>query len=185
MSYLAARNIVTESETAAFGCSHTWGVGVDPSEAWPYLLNSKNFGVGGCSADYIVRFAPEIITANKIKMVYVLWPDWTRFDYTHNGNYYTSLPTDKNRIYFMKNHNNEWLLNNFNEQVQKFHIWCNKNMIKIIDMTLYDLIPYLDHADTWPLSKLGHHYAPEWHVKVADIFKNTLDGSITHKMRHE
>jgi hypothetical protein len=38
-------------------------------------------------------------------------------------------------------------------------------------MALYDLIPYIDHADRWPLSKLGHHYSPVWHQWVADIFK--------------
>lgn len=178
-------NTTTKNQSAAFGCSHTQGVGVEKNEAWPYLLNAKNFGLAGCSADYIVRIAPDLISKNQIETVFVLWPDWSRFDYLDNNKYVTSLPTDVNRIHFMKQHTDDWLLNNFNLQVQKFNGWCNKNNIKLVDLTLYDLIPYMDHADTWPLSKLGHHYSPKWHVRVAEIFKNADDKSIKHALRHE
>jgi len=183
---LPYRNIIESSNYAAFGCSHTWGVGVEANETWSYLLGAMNFGVAGCSADYVARTAPKIIFEKKIKVAFVLWPDWTRFDYIdHNGNYLTSLPQDHNRIYYMEKNSKEWLLNNFNQQVNNFRNWCNKNKIKLIDLTLYNLISYIDRADVWPISKLGHHYAPEWHSKVAEIFRNAYENNIEHELRYD
>jgi hypothetical protein len=176
------RNIITNSDSIALGCSHTWGVGVEANETWSYKLNAKNFGVGGCSADLIVRIAPDIFEKQQPTTVYVLWPDWRRFEYVNNGKYCQSLPTDSNRIYFMETHTEEWLINNFSTNTKKMRELCENKNIKLVDMTLYDLIPYIDHADTWPISKLGHHYAPEWHTKVADIFRNATQNNIQHPL---
>jgi hypothetical protein len=176
------RNIIADSDTVAFGCSHTWGVGVEANETWAYKLGAKNFGMGSCSADYILRIAPDIIKEHNPAVVYVLWPDWTRFEYVKNGKYYQSLPSDSNRIHFMETHPEEWLLDNFAIKAKEMFELCNKHNIRLIDMTLYDLIPYMDHADKWPISKLGHHYAPEWHTKVADIFRNADQNNIQHPL---
>lgn len=156
----------------AFGCSHTKGIGVDPHEAWPALLNLKNYGVAGCSTDHIVRIAPNIIQQESPKKIYVLWPDWTRFEYLDSREYKQSLPTDHNRIIFMAEWTDKKLQENFNNQVNKFRDICKNANIKLIDITLDDLVPYIDHADRWPLSKLGHHYSPQWHNWVANIFRN-------------
>jgi hypothetical protein len=155
----------------AFGCSHTYGRGVERDEAWPYLLGAKNYGVPGCSSDLIARTCPAIIAQHLPATVYILWPDWTRFEYTDNGRIMQSLVTDRNRIKFMETATDEWLQENFNTQVAKVKQYCNSVNVKLIDITLYDLITYIDHADQWPLSKLGHHYSPVWHTWVADIFK--------------
>jgi hypothetical protein len=154
----------------AFGCSHTAGVGVELYEAWPSLLNLKNYGVSGCSADYIIRTAPDIIRQEVPKKIYILWPDWTRFEYLDNGIHKQSLPTDSNRILFMDEWSDKKLQENFNACINKMRDVCIDSGIKLIDITLYDLIPYIDHADKWPLSKLGHHYSPLWHQWIADIF---------------
>jgi len=50
---LKFRNKITNSDSIAFGCSHTWGVGVENNETWPYLLGAKNFGVGSASGDQV------------------------------------------------------------------------------------------------------------------------------------
>ena len=169
----------------AFGCSHTYGVGVEKNKNWPCLLGVKNFGLAGCSADYVTRIAPNLILNNNANVVFVLWPDWTRFEHTVNGKIVTSLPTDTNRIHYMKSHPTEVLMANFYNQVTVLRNWCDTQNIKLVDMTLYDLIPYIDHADTWPLSKLGHHYAPEWHTWVAAIFDNSYKHNIRHSLRYE
>lgn len=155
----------------AFGCSHTYGTGVERHEAWPYLLGAENFGIQGCSTDLIARTAPALIEKHSPCVVYVLWPDWTRFEYTENGKVKQSLATDKNRIQFMETATDEWLRHNFDTKVKFVREFCSSAGIQLVDMTLYDLIPYIDHADRWPLSKLGHHYSPVWHQWVADIFK--------------
>jgi hypothetical protein len=179
------RNIIADSNSMAFGCSHTWGIGVEANETWAYNLGAKNFGMGSCSVDYIVRVSPDLINEHKPTIIYILWPDWTRFEYCIDGHYYQSLPTDSNRIQFMETHDKEWLIKNFSKKVTMMHNFCKNNNIKLIDMTLYDLVPYIDHADVWPLSKLGHHYSPIWHSWVADIFKNSYINNIKHTLRHE
>jgi hypothetical protein len=170
MKYYEYRNSIDSSTSLAFGCSHTWGIGVECHESWPYLLSAKNYGVPGTSADHLIRTAQKIIPVENPNTIFVLWPDWRRFEYTENNQYHQSLPSDKNRIEFMQTHNENWCASNFANQVKKMHDLCLDQQIKLIDMTLYDLLPYMDHSDRWPLSKLGHHYAPEWHKQVADLF---------------
>ncbi len=179
------RNIITNSTSLALGCSHTWGVGVEANETWAYKLGANNFGVSGCSADLIARIFPDIVQVQKPTTVYILWPDWTRFEYVQDGQYYQSLPTDANRIKFMETHTNKWLIDNFIKRTKVVRDFCKNNNIELFDMTLYDLIPYIDHADTWPLSKIGHHFSPLWHSWVADIFKNAKNNNIMHDLRNE
>jgi hypothetical protein len=169
----------------ALGCSHTYGIGIEQHEAWPYLLNAANFGVPGCSADLLVRCAPELINNYKPTVIYMLWPEWTRFEYIQDSVYQQSLVSDNNRIQFMESHPESWLLNNFQNQVATLHSLCDTHGIQLVDMTLYDLTEYIDHADRWPLSKLGHHFAPEWHQQVASIFKNAEINNIKHPLAHE
>jgi hypothetical protein len=165
------RNIIKSSDTLAFGCSHTWGVGVDADQTWAYLLGAKNFGVPGVSSDFVARTAPALIEQHAPRILYVLWPDWSRFEYQYNNEYRQSLVTDANRIDFMTTATDDWLQKNFTNQQTSVKLLAAAHNIKLVEMTLDDLIPYIDHADRWPLSKLGHHYSPVWHAWVADIFR--------------
>lgn len=179
------RNPIDSSDSLAFGCSHTWGVGVDANETWAYDLGAMNFGVAGCSADFIVRIASDLMDKYQPNTVYVLWPDWARFEYIKNDIYKQSLPTDADRIYLMKTHTEDWLKTNFYHQVSAMNNYCNQRGVQVIDMSLYDLIPYMDHADRWPVSKLGHHYAPSWHKQVAEIFRNSKIHNKKHSIAYE
>ena len=111
---------------------------------------------------------PELLAKHTPTTVYVLWPDWARFEYIKDGVYVQSLPTDKDRICHMETATDEWLHLNFKHQQQTVYDLC-KN-INLIDITLYDLIPYIDHADRWPRATDGMHFSEEWHQWVADIF---------------
>ena len=163
----------------ALGCSHTYGIGVEKHEAWPALLGAVNYGVPGASSDLIVRTLPDILEKEQPDTVYILWPDWSRFEYLKNGDWTQSHPTDPDRINFMESHPEEWLHENFNKQVKTVRELCKDITLNM--MTLYDLIPYLDYCDTWPVSKLGHHYAPEWHQWVANIFASNKDFPLAHE----
>lgn len=169
------KDVIQHSDAIAFGCSHTWGTGVEHNETWSYILNARNFGQGAASADFIARTAPDIIKSLRPTTVYVLWPEWSRFEITVQGKIRQSLPSDQDRIYFMESHNQAWCRENFKNQTNKFRDWCKNQQIRLVDITLYNLIPYIDHADRWPVSRLGHHYSPVWHQWVADIFKNTKE----------
>lgn len=166
------RSAIKKSKSLAFGCSHTWGVGVEDTETWSYLLGAINFGVPGVSSDFVARIAAKIIKQHAPDTVYVLWPDWGRFEYLNDrGQYCQSRPTDPDRINFMEIATDKWLQDNFEKQQNTVRNCCKEHGAKLVDMTLYDLIPYIDHADQWPISKLGHHYSPIWHSWVADIFR--------------
>jgi hypothetical protein len=169
-SELFTRSNNIQSTTVAFGCSHTWGVGVEQQQTWSHQLQAHNFGQGACSVDFIVRNAPMVLEKINPGTVYVLWPDWSRFEIVKNNIIYQSLPTDHDRIYYMEQHNETWLRENFRQKTSGFRNWCKEKNIYLVDITLYNLIPYIDHADKWPLSSLGHHYGPQWHQWVADIF---------------
>lgn len=56
------RTSITDSNRIAFGCSHTWGVGVESNETWPCYINAKNYGVTGCSSDLISRISKQLIS---------------------------------------------------------------------------------------------------------------------------
>lgn len=155
----------------AFGCSHTYGIGVEKYEAWPYLLGAINLGIPGGSTDAIARVITPQLEKYTPSVVYILWPNWTRFEYTLNGHIVQSLPTDKNRIHFMETATDEWLQENFNTKVFEIKKACQSAGVKLVAMTLCDLVPYINQADCWPLSKLGHHYSPLWHQWVAAIFR--------------
>jgi len=166
------------SKQIALGCSHTYGVGVERDEAWPHLLGATNYGVPSCSSDLVARTLPVILEKETPKIVYILWPDWTRFEYFKNEEWVQSISTDDDRILFMESHPEQWLHENFNKQVTIVCDLCKDITLNM--MTLYDLIPHIDHADQWPLSKLGHHYAPKWRQWVADIFTNNTDFPLSH-----
>jgi hypothetical protein len=158
------------------GDSHCFGISNDQIDIWPEKLSKKmqmqliNLGARGVSADYITRIITPAIENFLPKIIFLLWPDWTRFEYTDNGKVLQSLPTDKNRIKFMHYASDEWLINHFNENVQVVKTICKQKNIELIDITLYDLIQYIDHADRWPLAANGSHFNYEWHSWVSDIF---------------
>lgn len=184
-SPLEFRNKITDSDSIAFGCSHTWGVGVEINETWPYLLGAKNFGVRSASGDQVVRLAQDLVPEHEPNIVYCLWPDWSRFEYQKDGKFYQSLPTSSDRIYFMETHDDNWCRENFSRNLIDLKSICKQNQCRLIDMTLYDMIPHIDHADRWPISKLGHHYAPEWHQWVSNLFETARDEKFEFTLAYE
>jgi len=179
------RNVIKESDVIAFGCSHTWGTGVKGYQTWSHLLGARNFGEAGCSADFISRHLPNIIKVSLPKTVYILWPDWTRFEVIKQGVVCQSLPTDSDRILYMGSHDDNWLKENFKKQSLKVRTFCSTNNIELIDLTLYNLISWIDHADQWPLSDLGHHYSPIWHGWVANIFREIKESPRPLELAYE
>ena len=97
-------SVEIDSTSVAMGCSHTWGVGVEADQAWPALLPALNLGVQGASADLVVRHVPWVIETYKPRRIFCLWPDWSRFEYTRDGEFHQSLATDMNRIDFLPQH---------------------------------------------------------------------------------
>lgn len=166
-------SIFPHADSGCFGCSHTWGVGNDYNEAWPYLLNSNNFGFPGGSINFISRVIQEIIQEYSLKKVYILYPNWTRFEYLRDDNKWDqSLPTDENRYKFKEQNDDKWLLKNHESNKNKIRQICHDSQVKLIDLELEDLHPIIDYPDKWPKARDGGHWGPQWHQWVAEIFKN-------------
>ena len=159
------------NSSIALGCSHTYGTGVEPYQAWPALLGIENLGQPGCSTDYCVRILGDYLKSNTVDAVYILYPSKFRFEYIENNQIYQSLPTDKNRIKFMESHNEEWCEKNYLIQTSKILGLCEKYNCILIDLELEDLSRIIDHNDRWPLGTDNFHFGPQWHKWVADLFK--------------
>lgn len=161
-----------EIRSGCFGCSHTWGTGVEYNQAWPWLLNSHNFGFTGGSINFISRNILKVINEYSLEKIYILYPSYTRFEYEDNGIIFQSLPTDPNRHLFKIQNSEEWLLNNYRENKFKIKSICQEKNVKLVDLDFEELHKYIDYPDRWPMAKDGSHFGPQWHIWVAEIFKN-------------
>jgi hypothetical protein len=178
------RNLISDGNKLAFGCSHTYGVGVDAEQTWSYHLGAMNFGVPGCSSDLIARIMPKLLEQYNPSVVFVLWPSWTRFEYENSGIYHQSLPTDRNRIQFMETATDEWLRENFNKQVDTVEKMCSDR--QLFQLTFFNLAPPLmEYACTYPKAKDNFHYGEDFHRKVSEIFNDMLVNNIKHKLLYE
>jgi len=158
------------SSSIALGCSHTYGIGVEPHQAWPSLLGLTNLGKSGVSTDYCARFLDGYLKNNIVDAVYILYPNKNRFEYIEKGKILQSLPTDRNRIMFMETHDETWCEKNYLIQTSKIIGLCEKYNCLLIDLDLEDLTYIIDHNDRWPLGTDNLHFGPQWHKWVADLF---------------
>lgn len=168
----------SQNKILCFGDSHTIGAGNQQEDIWPEIIKDKinipqmfNLAQAGCSSDYILRIFKNCIEYFRPNFVFILWPDHSRFEYNSNGVYYQSLPTSENRIYFMEKATDEWLMNNFLNVTSSIKNISKQYKIPLFDMTLYELIPLIDHADKWPLAVNQTHFNRTWHETVASQFQ--------------
>ena len=68
------------------GCSHTWGVGLEPDETWAHLVSQQNksrlryFNLGqpGASPETVVRILYSCEKPINPKIIIVMWPEASR-----------------------------------------------------------------------------------------------------------
>ena len=164
-------SLIKNSDAAAFGCSHTWGVGVEYDQTWPWLLNASNFGFAGGSTDFISRNLSKIIEDYFLKKVYILYPNYTRFEFTKGNKIFQSLPTDPSRYLFRDKNSEEWLLKNHNKNKEYIKSVCYEKQVELIAIEFNDLHQYINYPDTWPKAEDGMHFSSQWHTWVAEVFK--------------
>lgn len=68
------RDQFADTGTACFGCSFTFGHGLDADQTWPHLLSAKNYGVGGNSISSIVGTAHWYVQNFKCDKLVMLLP---------------------------------------------------------------------------------------------------------------
>ena len=180
------------------GCSHTYGVGLEPNETWAHHVsqhNTKqlrywNLGQPGASADHIVRilYGSEKLIFPEI--IIVCWPFWSRREKLHT--YAQSLMSHDEEL---KNENEHTDKNNFLKNLflvekyaeknncKTFHCFAQDNYAKhikglnVLDhYTIKNCWPYWDkfeqrklHAQP-SLAADGKHYGIEHHKRFAKLF---------------
>jgi len=68
------RDQFTDTGTACFGCSFTYGTFLEHDQTWPHLLSAKNYGVGGNSISAIVGTAHWYVKNFKCDKIVMLLP---------------------------------------------------------------------------------------------------------------
>lgn len=164
------RNKIHPGGNAAFGCSFTYGTGVNHSDTWPAILNLYNCGQPGGSNDLIVRRAVEYCETYNPECIFIMWTFASRYEWVDEDNNYLRW---KNTNTSFKWENA--LLELHNENFMKYNQTKNKilitNYCKANKIGLYCAnINTFDHT-TMPLGSDNSHPGKEWHACIAEYFE--------------
>ena len=182
------------------GCSHTWGVGLEPDETWAHHVSQHNtdrirywnLGQPGASPDTVVRILYSCEKVLHPDIIIVMWPEISRRErletYTQNimGTHetlrYENDKTDRNN--FLKN---VFLLEKFAEKNQCKTMHCFSDTYidfrsdqdrpwLLEDYTLRNCWPHWDKfKDRYRYlepsrARDGIHYGVEHHERFAKLF---------------
>jgi len=182
------------------GCSHTWGVGLEPDETWAHHVsqhNTKrlrywNLGQPGAGADTVVRMLHSCEKVIHPNIIIVMWPGTARRERletftenlsgTHETLRYENAKTDMNN--FLKN---VFLMEKFAEKNNCKTMHCFSDLYINIrsdgnspglleEYTLRNCWPHWDkfiardRHITPSLAKDGLHYGVEHHKRFAQLF---------------
>ena len=93
------RDVLSDSDTACFGCSFTFGSAIEKHQTWPAVLASltnhdvKNYGIGGSNNQEIIANAYEYVSKYKTKNVVLLLCHFCRLQIPKGGKLYNWQPT--------------------------------------------------------------------------------------------
>jgi len=159
--------------TAAFGCSSTYGMGVEYEQTFAYQLNAYNVGQPGSSNDRICRLAIEYINTYCPEKIYVFWTFDTRREWINsNGDAIRFIPghTRYGGEFWHKAHvqlgnpdNNEY---NYCRNKLMLETYCELKNVKLRQLA-YSEFP----THTYPLGTDDQHPGPLWHDWITREFQ--------------
>ena len=163
---------------AAFGCSITYGVGVQPNETWASLLGLVNCSAPGSSNDKILRRSISYCNTFNPDVIYVCWTfDQRREWVDETGEILRWQPYNSNkpneeyrwRMAHLELQNSHW--DKYNALKNKFmlNMFCSSRKIKLVDFNIVNPIPH----DSMPLGSDNLHPGPEWHAAIAEYLSQT------------
>lgn len=167
------RNLTTPGGDAAFGCSFTFGYGIEHENSWPSLLGVYNCGQSGSSNDRITRLAIQYINTYNPKNIYVMWTIFSRREWIDEDNQILRFKTDdasngyawQNAHIELANHN--WDVYNYHKNLLLLQTYCKVNNVQLHDTNLFTPDP-----KKYPLASDNSHPGVEWHAVVADNFNS-------------
>lgn len=164
------RNKIQPGGDAAFGCSFTFGYGVNHEQSWPALMGLYNCGQSGSSNDRIARLAIEYINTYSPKNIYIMWTIKSRREWIDEENNILRFKVDDSNLKYKWQEAHLELSNtnadNYNYQKNKL-LLDNYNM----DTKIHTIhIDSIDHT-TLPLGSDNSHPGIKWHEAVTEYFK--------------
>lgn len=178
------------------GCSHTMGIGVPLEHTWSYQLAAimdnavvHNVAIGGASPDYVARSIVIALRCVQPDIIFVLWPDSSRFEYfdSHGPHNMLALDPDYPRIFLSDQHH-------------AMNIERNRVLIRLAAGTIpfYHAPTDLGRSPDWmPCARDGLHNCHRWHRSVAENFYfkyqhqdlenhfSTAQHILDHKAQHD
>lgn len=167
------------------GCSHTEGVGVQ--NPWPVLLANYfpdytvyNLGTQGSSADTVSRTLVNVASVLKPKIVFILWPDFSRFE-TYHAQYGNGESMYNYDSGYIKQHGhwnmNKWALDHYDELTAHNRYYQHKLIVDFV-ASKYDFCTvdyHISDVDNWgktmevDRARDNEHYGPRTHQHLADL----------------
>lgn len=169
-------------ESAAFGCSNTWGMGVEDNQEYPHLLKLWNGGDPGDSNDGITRRAIQYILEFKPKFICVLWTNLTRREWINESNdiqrYLPNRSKTRSKTHCPKKQWNAFshLINdNYDAYVFERNQLLLHSICKLHNVHIYED----NFRDSWSSRKFSIgldniHPGKDWHAHQAVRFYNLI-----------
>tara|TARA_B110000037_G_scaffold186454_1_gene216455 strand:- start:264 stop:965 length:702 start_codon:yes stop_codon:yes gene_type:complete len=159
---------------AAFGCSYTFGYGVN--KHWPGLLGAVNCGINGGSNDLIARLAITYCKTFNPGTIYVLWTFKERREHVQADGGLDKFRSLSEQAIKEESNNPTWASNyamissnnaddyNFKKNKMLLTSYCVVNNITLHQATIYDL-----PKEEFPLARDNDHPGDDWHTNIAGI----------------
>lgn len=162
---------------AAFGCSFTFGIGVEEGQDWPSLLGVYNSGKPGSSNDRLVRLAVDYIFKYQPSEIFVLWTLPERREWLDDTGVLKKFnpatsKTDQASAHWHKSHvllsNEHADAYNLDRNRLLLNSVCELNNVDIFELDISDLVKRMRE---FSLGSDVSHPGADWHVYMADAFR--------------
>ena len=161
---------------AGFGCSYSFGYGVNDTHAWPYLMDVFNGALPGSSNDKIARLAVQYMNTYKPKNIYIVWSFVSRREHVNDDMQFFQFTSIEN-IEQAQLPGNEYklaLLELSNKNSDMLNLQKNQLLVEYIANSLgvnynFMLLQQTKYTDYLTSRDLDHPNA-DWHKIIAQEF---------------
>jgi len=195
------RDEFTDTGTACFGCSFTYGSFLEYDQTWPYHLggNTKNYGVGGSSISSVIGTAREYVKNFDCEKIAILLPHPCRLQLEDDtGKVHTLLPGRSPEIekkfeeisrdivmfgessLLLAGYSND-LKNILKEISQKTKVYLSAydkdvyDCLSLLNEGHYKMLPFYEMSSEFTLASDNAHPGPEHNRLFAESVAQYMD----------